>query len=103
MTVQSYTALWPVTSSGTAIVPGGTLQLDDASPTTQAMLHEKVIELTSSPTLAADLAAANAARAASQYGLNATPLSNDYPGTESGDVQTPAPLEGVDPKRRRQQ
>jgi hypothetical protein len=103
VTLQSYTALWPVTTSGTAVAPGGTLQLDDASPTTQAMLGEKVIELSSSPTLAAHLASANSARAASQYGLNATPLSNDYPGTESGDVQTPGPLEGVDPKARRQQ
>lgn len=95
MTLQTYVALWPVSGSAGNVAPGGTIQLDDADPTTIQMLRNKVIELQSSPTQAADLAADQADAAyTTAHGVN--PFK-DYRGEQSQEQNPPTqPLEGVD-------
>lgn len=88
MAIQTYTCLWPV-DNGVLHVQGATIQLDDALPATQQMVLKGTIELSNSPTLAADLAAAQAAvtKAHAQQGYPGGENFNLQPDSDFGDHQ----------------
>lgn len=61
MTVQTYDVLFPFeVTTGNVVAQGGTVQLDDADPQTQAFLADGAIILSTNPNAAADVTAAEA-------------------------------------------
>jgi hypothetical protein len=94
VTVQTYVCLQPITNNGVQLNRGQPIALDDALPATQHLVTAKTIELQSSPTQGADVAATEARDAYIQsHGM--TPEGGPFPGTEN--AQNSGPFGDVGP------